>query len=197
MQHVPLIVVKHIDARPQLPRGSEGFINTCEALVGSPVDPRKTGAMDMFLGVAGSLRDGIPETGLPAKLDQVGARRPSVSEEAPKKPRIRLSNAGEGVRAAPRSSQGDTRAASPVENAIMVADYEVQPRKESAEKHPSAPAPEVQDASLRERSTLTPVSSPSGPFAGPETSSRGGQRGLGSSSSSTQYFARSICWHLD
>ncbi|PKA45627.1 hypothetical protein AXF42_Ash010967 [Apostasia shenzhenica] len=108
MQHIPSIAVKRIDVRARLPRGSEGSIYTCEALVGSPVDPRRTGDMDIFLGVAGSLREGIPETGAPAKSDQAGARRPSVREEAPKKPRIRLSNAGEGVRATPRSFQGDT-----------------------------------------------------------------------------------------
>ncbi|PKA62216.1 hypothetical protein AXF42_Ash015101 [Apostasia shenzhenica] len=197
MQHIPPIVVKRIDARAWLPCESEGSIYTCEASVGSPVDPRRISAMDVFLGVAGSLREEIPETGAPAKSDQAGARRLSVREEAPKKSRIRLSNAGEGARAAPRSFQGDTRAAPLAENAIMVADDEVQPRKTGAEKQPSAPAPGFQGAPLREQRTLTPVSSSSGLFASPETSSGDGQRGPGSGSSSAQYFARNICLHLD
>ncbi|PKA49037.1 hypothetical protein AXF42_Ash010721 [Apostasia shenzhenica] len=94
--------------------------------------------MDLFLGVAESLREEIPETGAPTKSNQAGARRPSVREEAPKRLRIPLSNAREGARAAPRSLQGDTRADLLVENAIMVADDEVQPRKRGAEKQPSA-----------------------------------------------------------
>ncbi|PKA65097.1 hypothetical protein AXF42_Ash013218 [Apostasia shenzhenica] len=138
MQYVPPIVVKHIDARAQLPRGAEEQINICEASDWSPVVPRRAGVvMAMFSGVAGNLREEILETGGPAKLDQAGARRQSVREEAPKKPRIRLSSAGEGVRAASRSFQGDTQAPPPVENAIMVADDEVQRRKEGAENQPS------------------------------------------------------------
>ncbi|PKA56598.1 hypothetical protein AXF42_Ash012728 [Apostasia shenzhenica] len=137
MQHVPPIVVKRIDARARLPRGAEEPINICGASDGSPVVPRRAGVvMAMFSGVAGSLREKIPETECPAKLDQAGVRRLSVREEAPKKSRIYLSSVGEGARAASRSFQGDTRAAPPVENAIMVADDKVHPRKEGAENQP-------------------------------------------------------------
>ncbi|PKA55776.1 hypothetical protein AXF42_Ash012068 [Apostasia shenzhenica] len=109
MQHVPLIVVKRIDARARLPHGAEELINICGVSDGSPVVPRRAGVvMAMFSGVAGSLQEEIPETGGPAKLDQAGVRRPSIREEAPKKPRIRLSSTGEGARAASRSFQGDT-----------------------------------------------------------------------------------------
>ncbi|PKA47391.1 hypothetical protein AXF42_Ash021628 [Apostasia shenzhenica] len=197
MQQVPPIVVKGIDARAWLPRGSAESIYTCEASAKSPVDPRRPGAMDVFLGVAESLREGNPGTGVPARPDQTGARRPPVREEAPKKPRIRLSNVGEGIRVTPRSSEGDTRTTPLAEKAIMVADDEVLPRKEGAGDRPSAPALWVQDIPLQERSNVTPVSSSSVPSAGPEISPGGGQRGPGSISSSAQYFARNVCSHLD
>ncbi|PKA60597.1 hypothetical protein AXF42_Ash019490 [Apostasia shenzhenica] len=196
MQHVPPVVVKRIDARARLPRGSEGPINSYEASVGSSVDPRRTGVMDLFLGVAGSLQGENPGTRVSARPDQTGARRPSIREEASKMPRNRLSSAGEGVRVTSRSSPGDARAAPPVEDAIMVADDEVQPRKESAGDRPSAPPLGVQDAPLPERSNVTLVTSSSGPSAGLEPSP-GGQRGPGSVSSSAQYFARNVCSHLD
>ncbi|PKA58550.1 hypothetical protein AXF42_Ash008837 [Apostasia shenzhenica] len=199
MQHVPPIVVKSIDAHSRVPRGPVESKNTCGALDGSPVDPRRTGvATTMFSGVAGFVRDELPETGGPAQPDQEGARRPFVREEAPKKPRICLSNIGEGARVASRSLQGDARAAPSIEHAIIVADDEVRSRREDAGNQPTAPLPmKAQDAPLQERSTLTLVSSPSVPSAGPEVSSGGGQRGPDSGSSSTQYFARSICSHLD
>ncbi|PKA64535.1 hypothetical protein AXF42_Ash007280 [Apostasia shenzhenica] len=126
MQYVPLIVVKHIDARARLPRGTEELTNIYGASDGSPVVPRRAGVvMAMFSSIAGSLREEIPESGGPAKLDQAGVKRSSVRKEAPKKPKIRLSSAGEGAHAASRSYQGDARPAPLVENAIMVADDEV------------------------------------------------------------------------
>ncbi|PKA61632.1 hypothetical protein AXF42_Ash018613 [Apostasia shenzhenica] len=192
----PPKVVKRIDARAQLPRGSEGPINTCEASVGSFVDPRRTSVMDLFLGVAGSLQGENPRTSVPVRTDQTGARRLSVREKASKKPRIRLSSAGDGARGTSRSSLGDARAAPPVEDTIMVADDEVQPRIESAEDRPSAPSLGFQDTPLPGRSNVTPVTSSSGPFASPEPSP-GGQRGPGFVSSSAQYFARNVCLHLD
>ncbi|PKA64726.1 hypothetical protein AXF42_Ash020350 [Apostasia shenzhenica] len=199
MQYVPPIVVKHIDAHARVPRRSVESINTCGALDSSPIDPRRAGvAMAMFLGVAGFVQDELPKVGGPAQPDQAGARRPFVREEAPKKPRISLSNVGEGMRVASRSLQGDARTAPPVENTIIMADDEVRPRREDAGNQPPAPLPmEAQDAPLRKRSILTPVSSPSGPYAGPEISLGGGQRGPGSGSSSAQYFACNICSHLD
>ncbi|PKA55122.1 hypothetical protein AXF42_Ash003759 [Apostasia shenzhenica] len=199
MQHVPPIVVKHIDARARVPRGLVETINTCGALDGSPVDPRRVGvAMAMFSGVAGFVRDELPKAGGPAQPDQAGARWPLVREEAPKEPRTRLSNAGEGARAASRSLQGDARVAPLVENTIIVADNKMRPGREVTENQPPVPLPTgALDAPLREQSTLTLVSSPSGPSAGPEVSSGGGQRGPSSDSSSAQYFVRSICSHLD
>ncbi|PKA57843.1 hypothetical protein AXF42_Ash015221 [Apostasia shenzhenica] len=199
MQHAPPIVVKRIDACARVPRGPVESINTCGASDGSPIDPRRTGvAMAMFSGVAGFVQDELPEARVPAQPDQAGARRPFVREEAPKKPRICLSNVGDGARAASRSLQGYARTAPLVENAIIVADDGVRPRREDAGNQPPAPLPtEAQDAPLREGSTLTPVPSPLGPSAGPEVSSGGGQRGTDSGSSSAQYFACNICSHLD
>ncbi|PKA45919.1 hypothetical protein AXF42_Ash016946 [Apostasia shenzhenica] len=189
MQHIPLIVVKHIDARARVSCGLVEFINTCGASDGSPVGPRRAGVvMAMFSGIAGFVRDELPEAGGPAQPGQAGTRRLLVRKEVPKKPRIRLSNTGEGARAASRSLQGDARAAPPVENTIIVADNEMRSRREDAENQPPAPLPtEAQDTLLRERSTLTPVSSPSGPPAGPEILSGDGQRGPGSGSSSAQH----------
>ncbi|PKA50226.1 hypothetical protein AXF42_Ash017820 [Apostasia shenzhenica] len=196
MQHVPSIVVKGIDARARLPRGSAGSIYTCETSAGSPVDPRRPGAMDVFLGVAESLREGNSGTGVLARPDQTGARRPPVREEAPKKPRIRLSNVEEGICVTPRSSESDTRTTPLAEKAIMVVDDEVLPRKEGVGDRPSAPALGIQDIPLQERSNVTPISSSSVPSAGPEISPGGGQRGPGQSSRA-QYFARNVCSHLD
>ncbi|PKA62922.1 hypothetical protein AXF42_Ash018917 [Apostasia shenzhenica] len=196
MQHVSPVVVKRIDACARLPRESEGPINTCGASVGFSVDPRRTGVMDLFLGVAESLQGENPKTGVSDRPDQTGARRPSVRKEASKKPRIRLSNAREGTRVTSRSSPDDARAAPPVEDTIMVADNEVQPRKESVGDWPSAPSPGLQDAPLPGRSNVTLVTSSSGPSASLEPSP-GGQRGPGSVSSSAQYFARNVCLHLD
>ncbi|PKA57783.1 hypothetical protein AXF42_Ash015160 [Apostasia shenzhenica] len=152
--------------------------------------------MDLFSGVADSLQGENPGTRVPAKPDQADARRPSVREEASKKPRIHLSSAGEGARVMSRSSVSDVRAAPSVEGAIMVADDEVQPIKESAGDRPSALSLGVQEAPLSERSNVAPVTSSSGTPASPEPSS-GGQRGPGSVSSSAQYFERNVCSHLD
>ncbi|PKA60502.1 hypothetical protein AXF42_Ash017908 [Apostasia shenzhenica] len=152
--------------------------------------------MDFFLGVAGDLQGENPGTRVPARPDQTGGRRSSIQEEASKKPRIRLSSAGEGAHATSRSSSGDVREAPPVEDTIMVADDKVQPRKESAEDRPSATSLGVQEAPLSGRSNVTPVTSSSSPSASPEPSP-GGQRVPGSVSSTAQYFARNVCSHLD
>ncbi|PKA61962.1 hypothetical protein AXF42_Ash019168 [Apostasia shenzhenica] len=94
-----------------------------------------------------------------------------------------------------RSSVNDARAAPSVEGAIMVADDKVQPIKESAGDLPSALSLGVQESPSSERGNVAPVTSSSGPSGSPGPSS--GQRGLGSVSSTTQYFARNVCSHLD
>ncbi|PKA51509.1 hypothetical protein AXF42_Ash002875 [Apostasia shenzhenica] len=129
------------------------------------------------------------------KPGQTDTRRPVIREEASKKPRIRLSSAGEGVHMTPRSSVGDVRIAPSVGGAITVADDEAQPVKESMGKLPSAPSLVVQEAASVEQVSVALVTSSLGPSVSPEPSS--GHGGPGSVSSTAQFFARNVCSHLD
>ncbi|PKA63652.1 hypothetical protein AXF42_Ash005547 [Apostasia shenzhenica] len=154
--------------------------------------------MSMFSGVTGFMRYEPPEAGAPAQSGQASVRRSPAREEASKKPRIRLSNSGEGARVTSRSLQGGVHVTPPVDSTVIVADDEVQPMGEGVENQPSVPlTTEVLDEPSQDRGTLTPVSSPSRPSVGPEISSGGGQKGPSSGRSSAQFFARSICSYLD
>ncbi|PKA60861.1 hypothetical protein AXF42_Ash006496 [Apostasia shenzhenica] len=175
-------------------------INVCETLVGIFVGLRRRASvtMSVFSGVAGFVRDEPPEAGGPAQSSQASTRRPLAREEAPKRLRICLSNSG-GVVVDAGSSRGAVRGMSrslqcsvpvtpPVESTVIVADDEVQSVEEGAEARPSAPlTTDVPDGLSRDRSTLTPVSSPSGHSVGLEISSGVGQKGPDSGSSSTQF----------
>ncbi|PKA53119.1 hypothetical protein AXF42_Ash019027 [Apostasia shenzhenica] len=151
--------------------------------------------MDLFSGVAGSLQGKNPGTSVPAKPDLADARCLSVREEASKKPRIRLSSVGDGARMPSRSSVNDVRTAPSAEDAITVADDEVQPIREKMVSIPSVPSPVVREVASSEQGNVAPTTSSSGPPGSPDPSP--GQRGPAYVSSTAQYFARNVCSHLD
>ncbi|PKA54911.1 hypothetical protein AXF42_Ash000747 [Apostasia shenzhenica] len=178
--------------------------------VGIFIDPRRRASetMFMFAGVAGFVRDKPPEAGRPAQSGQASARRPSAREGVSKRPRIRLSNSGGAtadagssrgaVCAASRSLQSGIQMTSTVDSIVIVADDEVQPVETGVVAQSSIPlAMEVLDGPSQDRSTLTPVSSPSALSVGLETSSGAGQKEASSGSSSAQFFARNISVLLD
>ncbi|PKA47440.1 hypothetical protein AXF42_Ash020169 [Apostasia shenzhenica] len=150
--------------------------------------------MDLFSGIAGGLQGKKTGTSVPAKPDPADARRPSVREEASKKPRIRLSSVGDGVCMPSRSSVNDMRTAPSAEDAITVADDEMQPNREKKVSIPSAPSPGVWEVTSPEQGNVAPTTSSSGPPGSPGPSS---QRGPTYVSSTAQFFARNVCSHLD
>ncbi|PKA53282.1 hypothetical protein AXF42_Ash010012 [Apostasia shenzhenica] len=114
--------------------------------------------MSMFSRVAGYVRDKPPEAGGPTQSGQANVKRPPSREEAPKRPRIHLSNLGGGARTTSKSLQGGVHVSPPVESTIIVTDDEVQPVGEGMENQPSVPpTTEVPDAPSQDCSILTPV----------------------------------------
>ncbi|PKA60924.1 hypothetical protein AXF42_Ash006559 [Apostasia shenzhenica] len=151
--------------------------------------------MDLFSGIAGGLQGKKTRISVPAKPDPTDARRPSVREEESKKPRIRLSSIRDGAYMPSRSSVNDVWTAPSAENAITVADDEMQPIREKKVSIPSAPSSGVREVTSPEQGNVAPTTSSSGPPGSPGPSS--GQRGPAYISSTAQFFARNVCSHLD
>ncbi|PKA64337.1 hypothetical protein AXF42_Ash009558 [Apostasia shenzhenica] len=194
LQHVPPIVVKRIDVRAQLPHVPQRSINILRSIDGTFfLTGGEADAMDLFSGIVGGLQGRKTGTSVPAKPDPADARRPSVREEASKKPRI--PSVGDGACIPSRSSTDDVWTAPSAEDAITVADDEGRAIREKKVSVPSAPSPGVQEVTSPEQGNVAPTTSSSGPPGSPGPPS--GQRGPAHVSSTAQFFARNVCSHLD